>query len=71
MSILLKSTFTQTIIEAKGTAIRFTEEILEWVEKLACAFGGSESGRFVSQTWENMAEIRLVPRRLPWRVIDV
>jgi hypothetical protein len=51
--------------------LRFTQEILQWVEELACAFGDDGSGRFVSQTWENLAETRFVLRRLSWRVTDV
>ena len=44
-------------------ALRFTQDILLWVERLACTFGDSGSGRFLSQTWENLAEIRFVSSR--------
>ena len=54
------------MIEAKVTALQFAREILHWVEKLASAFRDSEGGPFVSQTWEDLTEIRFVVSCLSW-----
>ena len=48
------------MVEAKATALRFAREIVQWVERLADAFGDSEGGRTVSQTWDSLTEIRYV-----------
>jgi hypothetical protein len=47
-------------------ALRFAQDILHWVEKLATAFKDSGSGPFVSQTWDNLTEIRFVICCLSW-----
>ena len=60
----------QTIVEAKVTALQFAKDILQWVEKLAVAFRDSGSGPFVSKTWDDLAEIRLVACCRSWRVTD-
>ena len=52
------------MVEAKATALRFAHEIVQWVERLADAFGDSEGGRTVSQTWDSLTEIRYVTSRL-------
>ena len=52
------------MVEAKATALRFAREIVQWVERLADAFGDSEGGRTVSQTWDSLTEIRYVMCRL-------
>ena len=41
-------------------ALRFARDIVQWVERLASAFGDSENGRSVSQTWDSLTEIRFV-----------
>ena len=43
---------------------QFVREIVQWVERLAGAFGDSEGGRTVSQTWDSLTEIRYVTPRL-------
>ena len=48
------------MVEAKATALRFAHEIVQWVEKLADAFGDGEGGRTVSQTWDSLTEVRYV-----------
>jgi hypothetical protein len=50
------------MVEAKATALRFAHEIVQWVERLAIAFGDSEGGRTVSQTWDSLTEIRYSSR---------
>ena len=55
------------MVEAKATALRFAHEIVQWVERLADAFGDSEGGRSVSQTWDSLTEIRYVMFRLSSR----
>ena len=52
------------MVEAKATALRFAHEIVQWVERLADAFGDIEGGRSVSQTWDSLTEIRYVASRL-------
>ena len=52
------------MVEVKATALRFAHEIVQWVERLADAFGDSEGGRTVSQTWDSLTEIRYVTSRL-------
>ena len=61
----------QTIVEAKVAALQFAQDILQWVEKLAVAFRDSGSGPFVSKTWDDLAEIRLVVCCRSWRVTDI
>ena len=52
------------MVEAKATALWFAREIVQWVERLADAFGDGEGGRTVSQTWDSLTEIRYVTSRL-------
>ena len=52
------------MVEAKATALRFAREIVQWVERLADAFGHGEGGQSVSQTWDSLTEIRYAMLRL-------
>ena len=50
----------QTTVEAKATALRFAHDIMQWVERLAFAFGESRNGLSISKIWDSLSEIRLV-----------
>ena len=52
------------MVEAKATALRFAHEIIQWVERLADAFGDSEGRQTVSQTWDSLTEIWYVTSHL-------
>jgi len=51
-------------VEAKATALRFAQDIVQWVERLASAFRDGGTGQLVSQTWDSLTEIRFVSSRL-------
>ncbi|KDR84278.1 hypothetical protein GALMADRAFT_705551 [Galerina marginata CBS 339.88] len=46
------------VAEAKLVALQFAQEVLQWVEKLAAAFGDGEGGSFIEKAWANLADIR-------------
>ena len=52
------------MVEAKATALRFAREIVQWVERLADAFGDSEGGRTISHTWDSLTETRYITSSL-------
>ena len=45
-------------------ALRFAQDIVLWVERLAAAFGESRNGELISRTWDSLDEVRFVPFRL-------